>query len=85
MNKDCVPENIIRVKCNDVTISDMTIFGSDGVAEGYSMWYGFTMELSGQNINVCRVRMIKSDLRDFNFKHSRNNKPFKPIHKKLGL
>ena len=67
LNKDCVPENIIRVKCNDVTISDMTIFGSDGVAEGYSMWYGFTMELSGQNINVCRVRMIKSDLRDFNF------------------
>lgn len=66
LNKDCVPENIIRVTCDNVTISDMTIFGSDGLVAGYSMWYGFTMELSGQNINVCRVRMIKSDLRNFN-------------------
>ena len=67
-DKTCVAENIFRIKANNVSISDMTIFGADGHVEGWSMLHGFTLSFSGWNFTIENVRMIKADLRDFNLK-----------------
>ncbi len=60
------PENTIRVRADNVTIKDMTIFGADGQVNGYSMQFGYTVTVGGKNISVENVRMIKADLRDLN-------------------
>ena len=61
-----VPENTIRIEGDNISLCDMTVFGADGHAPGYSMAHGYTVHLAGRDITLERVRMIKADLRDFN-------------------
>ena len=61
-----VAPNVISVETDNVAIEDMTVFGADGHVGGYTMKFGYTVVISGNNARIKNVRMIKADLRDLN-------------------
>ena len=54
-----IPDYTVHVKTDNVTLKDMTINGADdGIAHKFNLF------LSGENITLKNVRLIKSDVRD---------------------
>ncbi len=64
-----VPPNIFDIRSDNVTLENMTVFGADGHVGGYTMKFGYTVVLSGNNETISNLRMIKADLRDLNTGH----------------
>ena len=65
LDVDNVPENIFRISGANVTISDMTLFGTDGHTLGYPMYNGATVLIRTNNVTITNVRFIKVNLFDF--------------------
>ena len=65
LDPENVPENVLRILGENVYISDMTLFGTDGHSEGYTMANGCTVAIKANNVTLKKLRIIKVDLRDF--------------------